>query len=331
MDLQLKFTAMYEFDDEMLEFEKEHPSRNNQNRSNGGYRGNYNGGNGSNGGRTAAIVLGVIAALLIGVLAYVWLTKNALVRELNVEKQNLTEELVSLQNDYETLSAENSELNDSLSVEKEKVGQLIERLQKTDATNRAKIRQYEKELGTLRSIMKSYIRQLDSLNTLNTELRAEAADARKQAQESRQQYESLRSTTDALSKKASEGAVVKGRGATLVAINASNKTTDRSSRVQKLKACLSLIENAIAEKGFRTVYIRVKGPDGILLATDSNNKFTCEGEQMIYSASREVDYQGDEVEICIYFANPQGFVKGVYTVDIYTDETKLGSADILLR
>ncbi|MBR6212718.1 MAG: hypothetical protein IKQ64_06715, partial [Bacteroidales bacterium] len=59
--------------------------------------------------------------------------------------------------------------------------------------------------------------------------------------------------------------------------------------------------------------------------------FTSGGEQMIYSASREVDYQGEEVEICIYFANPQGFTKGKYTVDLYTDETRLGSAEMVLK
>jgi len=193
------------------------------------------------------------------------------------------------------------------------------------------MRQYEKEMGTLRSIMKSYIKQIDSLNTLNTSLRNEASAARKEAQESKRQYENLKSTTDELTKIASTGAVVKARGFNMVAINASNKVTDRSSRATKLKTCLSLIENTIAEKGFRTVYIRVKGPDGVLLADSDQNVFTCEGQQMIFSASREVDYQGDEVEICIYFANPQGFVKGVYTVDVFTSETKLGSTDLLLK
>lgn len=324
---------MEEFeDDEMIQFEKDHPAK--KSSQSGTYRpSNGYGNNGNNGGgsKTLMIVLAVIAALLLVVLAYVWISKNRLVQELNVDKQNLTQELVELQSDYENLSTENTQLNDSLLVEKEKVDQLIERLQKTEATNRSKIRQYEKELGTLRSIMKGYIKQIDSLNTLNVELRADAAEARKEAQQSRQQYENLRSTTDELSKRASAGAVVKGRGVVLSAINASNKPTDRSSRVKKLKTCLSLIENTIAEKGFRTVYIRVKGPDGVLLATNSADTFTCEGEQMIFSASREVDYQGDEVEICIYFENPQGFVKGVYTVDVYTDETRIGSADLLLK
>lgn len=309
---------MEELDEEMIQFEKDHPSK----KSN------------SDGGapmRTAAIVLGAVAAALLVVLAVMLVKKNALVKDLNIDKQNLTNELIALHGDYEALNTTNAALNDSLNVEKVKVEQLIERLQKTEATNRAKIRQYEQELGTLRSIMKGYIRQIDSLNTLNTSLRNEATAARREAQESKRQYEDLRTTTDELSKIASAGAVVKGRGFNLVAINESNKVTDRSSRARKLRACMSLIENSIAERGWRTVYIRVKGPDDILMTDDSGKLFVCNGEQMIYSALREVDYQGEEVEICIYFASSEDFSKGRYTVEFYTEETKLGTAEMILK
>lgn len=311
-----------ELDDEMIQFEKDHPSK-------------KSGGNGYKGGsdpmKKIVYILGAVAAVLLIVLVVMWISKNSLVKELKLDKENLTSELVALQSDYEALSTTNAEINDSLMVEKEKVEQLIDRLKKTEATNRAKIRQYEKETGTLRSIMKSYIKQIDSLNTLNTNLRNEASAARKDAQESRRQYEDLKSTTEQLSAKASAGSVVKARGFNMVAINSSNKVTERSSRTAKLKTCLSLIENTIADHGYRTIYIRIKGPDGVLLADSEDNVFTCEGQRMIYSASREVDYQGDEVEICIYFANPQGFTKGVYTVDVYSSETKLGSTDLLLK
>lgn len=322
-----------ELDDEMIQFEKDHPSKKTSGNTHFSGPASGSGANKAGGGalRTVVIILSVVAAVLLAVLAYVWIKDNRLVKELNIDKEKLTQELVSLQNDYETLSTENTSLTDSLTVEKEKVEQLIDRLKKTDATNRAKMRQYEKELGTLRSIMKSYIHQIDSLNTLNTELRNDAAQARREAQESRQQYEDLRSTTDELSRIATAGAVVKGRGISLTAINNSNKQTDRSSRASKLVTSLSLIENQIADKGYKTVYIRIKGPDGVLMATDSGNTFTCEGEQMIYSACRDVDYQGEEVDISIYFSNPQGFTKGVYTVDVYTADAKIGSADLRLR
>jgi hypothetical protein len=281
--------------------------------------------------KKVVITLSIVAAVLLGVLVFVWVSKHKLVKDLNLEKEDLTTELVALQNDYATLTSTNQAINDSLAVEREKVGQLIERLQKTEATNRSKIRQYEKELGTLRSIMKGYIVQIDSLNTLNTALRQQASEARQEAEESRKQYDELVTTTEALSAKASAGAVVKARGVVLSAINASNKETNRSSRVEKLRTCLSLIENSIAEKGPKVIYIRVKGPDGILMTGDQQRIFTVDGEEMIYSASREVDYQGEEVEVCIYFASGEGFVKGIYNVEVYSSEIMLGSADLLLR
>ena len=211
------------------------------------------------------------------------------------------------------------------------MSQLIERIKKTDATNRAKIRQYEKELGTLRSIMRNYIVQIDSLNTLNMKLTADAAAARKEAAESRRQSEELSKTVEDLSGQVAVGAVIKGRGIVLEAYNGSNKITDRSSRVVRLMTTLSLVENELAPKGPVRVYIRVKGPDGILLTNGTQRTFDFNGEPMICSASREVDYQGSEVELSIYLNDISEYVKGIYTVDVYTEQALLGSAELMLR
>lgn len=281
--------------------------------------------------KALVIILSLITIILAGLFIFVYSKNKNLINDLTIEKDQLTQQFVELQDDYSTLSSNNDSLNVQLDREREKVGQMIERMKKTDATNRAKIREYEKELGTLRSIMRHYIIQIDSLNTLNIALRKDAAVAREQAEKSKAQYEELSRTTDEYAKQIEKGSVIKGRGVTLVAINSSNKETDRSSRVEKLKTCLNLVENSIAKKGPKRVYIRVKGPDGILMTGDRQQIFEFGGEQMIYSASREVDYQGQEVEICIYFDNNQPYVKGVYTVDAYTTEEKLGSADLLLR
>lgn len=281
--------------------------------------------------KTIVMILAAVAVVLAGILAWIWFDRQGVIGDLNVEKEQLTEQMIQLKTDYDGLSSDNDTLNAHLSVEREKVVQLIERIKKTDATNRAKLREYEKELGTLRSIMRGYIFQIDSLNTLNISLRKDAVEARTEAKESREKFKELQSTTDEYAKKVQIGAVVKGRGVALTAINSSNKDTDRSSRTAKLRTCLSLVENSIAEKGPRRVFVRIKGPDGILLTSGQEQIFTSDGEQMIFSASREVDYQGNEIEICIFFQGNQGFVKGVYTVDVYTEEAKLGSADLLLR
>ena len=277
------------------------------------------------------IALAALAVILLGVLIYVYIDRNSIIGDLQIEKEDLTAQMIELQADYANLSSANDTLNAELALEKEKVAQLLERVKNTEASNKAKLLKYERELGTLRTIMRGYIKQIDSLNSLNVELRAAAAQAKKEAKESNSRYESLRSTTEELGKQVELGAIIKGRGMTAVAVNANGKETDRSSRTVKIKACLNLVENSIAPKGPKMVYLRVKGPDGILMTENPMQMFTVSGEEMIYSASREVDYQGSEVEVCIYFSNSEQFVKGVYTLEAYTTETKLGSADLLLK
>ena len=276
-------------------------------------------------------VLTAVAVVLAVALAYIWIQKSSLVNELNLEKEDLTAQMIALQNDYASLSSDYDVINSQLDSSREEVSQLIERIKKTDATNRAKIRQYEKELGTLRSIMRNYIVQIDSLNTLNRQLTADAAAARREAAESRRQSEELSRTVESLSDQVAVGAVIKGRGIRLDAYNASNKITDRSSRVVRLVTTLSLVENELAPKGPVRVYVRVKGPDGILLTNDEQRTFTFEGEPMICSASREVDYQGTEVEMSIYLNGISEYSKGIHTVDVYTDQALLGSAELMLR
>ena len=272
-----------------------------------------------------------VAVLLAGTLAYIWYEKSSLVKDLTLEKEELTEQMIALQNDYATLSSDYDEINLQLDSSRLEVQLLIEKLAKTEATNRSKIRQYERELGTLRSIMKSYIVQIDSLNTLNKKLTADAAAARREAAESKKRQQELSKEVENLSGQVAAGSVIKARGIRIEAYNASDKVTDRSSRVIRLLTTLSLVENDLAPKGPVRVYIRVKGPDGILLTNDTQRTFEVNGEPMICSASREVDYQGKEVEMSIYLNDITGYIKGIYTVEAYTQQSLLGSAELMLR
>ena len=273
-----------------------------------------------------------VVLMLAGALAYVWWDKTGLVNELNIEKEELTSQMIALQNDYATLSSDYDTINSQLDSSREEVSQLIERIKKTEATNRSKMRQYEKELGTLRSIMRNYIVQIDSLNTLNKKLTADAAAARREAAEIRKQSEELSKTVENLTGRVAVGAVIKARGLKLEAFNASDKVTDRSSRVVRLIASLSLVENDLAEKGPVRVYIRVKDPEGILLTNSSQRTFSVDGgDPMISTTSREVDYQGKEIDLGIYVNDIAEFEKGIYTVEAYTGSAKLGEAELMLR
>jgi DNA repair exonuclease SbcCD ATPase subunit len=283
------------------------------------------------GPRSVMTILAVIALVLAGVLGYMLYQRNSLVSELESEKTELAQQMVALQNDFQDLSSDYESINHQLDTSREQVAQLIEKLNQTEATNRAKIRQYEKELGTLRSIMKGYIVQIDSLNTLNKRLTADAAAARREAAESRRANEELTAQVAGLSEQVSAGKVLRARAIALNGYNSSNKVSDRHSRVRYLVASLSLVENSLADRGPVRVYVRVKDPEGILLMNDESVSFTSGGAALQATASREVDYEGEEVDLSIYVKDTGEFLKGAYSLEVYTEKSLLGRAECYLR
>ena len=125
-------------------------------------------GGSSNSLKIIMIVLIVVALGLGGALIYIWQDKGALVDALEDEKKELLAEMVTLQQDYADLSSDYEVINSQLDSSKEEVAQLIVRMQEADATNLSLIRKYKKEFGTLRTIMKNYMVQIDSLKDSKT-------------------------------------------------------------------------------------------------------------------------------------------------------------------
>ena len=280
------------------------------------------------------IALAVISVILAGALGYIWYQNNVAQAELVERKAELAasmQDLLDLQDAYSGLSVQYDTISMQLDSSRMEVELLMEKLQKERQISNATIRQYQKELGTLRTIMKGYIVQIDSLQKLNTKLTADAAAARKEAAASKKKTEELSKTVRDLSGQVSAGAVIKAYGLKTEAYNKSDKTTDRSSRVKYLLTTLTLGENDLAARGPVTVYIRVKDPEGYMLVSGNQKAFEYNGEVMNCSASREVDYQGSAVDLGIYLNDIPEYTKGVYTVEAYTEKSLLGTTELMLR
>ncbi len=279
-------------------------------------------------------VLAAVAAVLGGVLVYQMIKNNGysrLVTELNVEKDSLTRQFEALQVDYANLTSDYENINASLDSSRQEVSMLVDKLKSTDATNRAMMRKYQAELGTLRSIMRNYITQIDSLNTLNHKLTEEAALAKRDAAESRRKNETLNRQVENLSSQVKTGSVIKARGLSLAAYRNNGKVTNKAGQTARMMVSLSLIENALAEHGPVTVYVRVLDPSGNLISDGRGTSFTSGDTTLDASASREVDYEGSEVDMNIYINATVKFVPGTYTMEAFTESGRLGSSALSLK
>lgn len=276
------------------------------------------------------IMIIIMAVILAALSAIYFMQVKQMRDDFAIERDTLTQQLIALRNDYDTLKSWNDTLSVQYDSARFKVDSLIETLQKERRLSYAKIRQYEKEKNMMRQIMEGYIRQIDSLNMINKKLVGENSSIRKKLLDYRLRAESAEEKSEELSTKVRQGAVIRARDIRLVALNKSDREVSRANRAESLRVDLVLVGNELATPGERNVYVQIIGPDGFVMANQSNAMFDYEGDQIVYSATRSVDYQNQDLSVSIFYYGA-GITSGTYRVKIFTDGHLIGQAEINLR
>ncbi|HCC70934.1 MAG TPA: hypothetical protein DEQ09_07280 [Bacteroidales bacterium] len=277
-----------------------------------------------------SVIAGVLGTILAAMVILYFMQRNNMIEMeilLTEQKDSLTNELIILKHGYDTLKTNNDSLNAKLDEEKEK----IERLLAINASNVQTIRTYRKEIKTMREIMKSYIVQIDSLNTRNLILIAENTEIKQQMRQVEQTNIELTQVKDELSSKVDIASVIKSREIRPVTMNKKRKETDRLDRFVKLEVAFILNENPIVEPGKKTVYMRVTRPDGLVITNSPDNLFQYEGDSIIYTENRTIEYLNKDVEISIFVDNNGDFISGTYNIDLYLDGNIIGSSSFMLK
>jgi len=274
----------------------------------------------------ATIILGVILAFLV--IMYFVQRHNMFEMEtvLTEEKDSLANELRRISYAFDTLKTNNDTLNANLARDKEKIIQILA----INESNVRLIRQYKKEIKTMREIMKSYIVQIDSLNTRNKILVAENTEIRQEIKQVRNTNTELSKAKDELTSKVEVASLIQAKDIIAVPLNKKRKETNRISLLDKLRICFILRENAIAKGGQKVVYLRVIRPDSLVIATSPDNLFEYRKNRIIYSASREVDYMNQDIEMCIFLDNTGDFIVGNYSAELYLEGTIIGRTNFML-
>ena len=274
----------------------------------------------------ATIILGVILAFLVIMYFVQRHNMNEMETVLTEEKDSLATELRRISFAFDTLKTNNDTLNANLARDKEKIVQILS----INESNVRLIRQYKKEIKTMREIMKSYIVQIDSLNTRNKMLVAENSEIRQEIKDVRSTNTELSKAKNELTSKVEVASVIQAKDITAVPLNKKRKETNRVGLLDKLRICFTLRENPIAKAGQKMVYLRVIRPDSLVIATSPDNLFEYKKNKIIYSANREVDYMNQDIDMCIFLDNTGDFIIGTYSAELYLEGTVIGRTNFIL-
>lgn len=271
----------------------------------------------------------ILSAVLIFLVIMYFDQKNKMIEMeevLTQEKDSLANELRKMAASYDTLKTDNDTLNANLQKEKKRIIDLLA----INASNAQLIKKYKSEISTMRDIMKSYIVQIDSLNTRNKILVAENIQIKDEMTKVQNTNVELNKVREELNAKVEIASVIQAKNIVAVALNKKRKETNRVNSLDKVRTCFILRENPIAAAGQKEVFMRVIRPDSLVVTTSSDNIFNYKGNTLVYSANRTVDYLNQDVEMCIYLDNTGDFIIGTYNVELYLENNMIGKTTFIL-
>ena len=281
--------------------------------------------------RTSIVIASLVGIALIGVIAWLVLSN----RQLTQEKQEM-EELAALdkqemENEYERFTLQYSEMmtqinNDSiiaqLTQEQLKTQQLLEELKQTKANDAREIARLKKELATVREVLRSYIRQVDSLNQVNQSLRDENQRVSTQLEQTTREKQGLQQEKQSLTEKVAIAAQLDATGISMTALNKRSKSVKKMKDCKTIQVNFTIARNVTAQNGNRTLYVRIQTPSGAVLSAGT---FAYENRQLEYSMKKVVEYSGEETPVTTYWQVGEFLEAGDYRVSIFADGNMIGS------
>jgi hypothetical protein len=189
----------------------------------------------------------------------------------------------------------------------------------------------KKKVAALQDISQRYVRQMDSLYTVNRELVAENERIREEFQAERRQNTNLTRQKEELTNKVNQAATMRISNYKAKAVRfkggGKESDTDRASRTERIRIDFNVAANELIEPGTKLFYVRIADPKRAIISkgTGDEYSFKSNGETLQFTEKVRVNYDGTETAVRAYYVKPDAYelMPGTYFVDVYEQGGKL--------
>jgi FtsZ-binding cell division protein ZapB len=285
--------------------------------------------------RNNIIVIALSVVLVVVVVLFFMQSREhkTIVNEIRAEKDSIQFQLTEIAESYDSLKTENDTINEQLFVAQAKVKDLLIEVEQTKKVSYSKISDYQKQVTTLRGIMRDFVVQIDSLNRRNEQLMAENLEVKQQYKQVEQKNQQLNQEKERLQQNLKRASMLKTRDLIAEPINSRSKVTKFAKRMEKIRIYFVVGQNVATERGAKNIYARIMRPDQLLLTKSEDDLFQFEDLKIQYSAMRQVVYEGKDLPVAIFWdnTNEPELMTGTYTVNLFADGFEIGETTFELQ
>jgi len=294
----------------------------------------------SAGTRKFRIYLAILGIFILVLAFWLFIQRSQLlklVHEKETERNELQHELDSVIVEHNKIKTEYGALSDSLKAKDSLIQANAVEIRKLLDTQ-WEYNKIRKKLAMLQTVAQGYVRQMDSLYTVNRELQAENEKVRQEVRTEKNRNQNLLKDKEELKEKMNEAAIIKAYDVTATAYKVKGggkeTLTDKASRTERLKVCFTLGENPLVPSGKRPIYVRIQRPDNVVVQRTKYDVFTFNGQTIPYSVREDVNYIGKAQNLCVIWNKKDNDIpamKGKYIISVFADNTEIGEGSFELK
>ena len=133
-----------------------------------------------------------------------------------------------------------------------------------------------------------------------------------------------------LTAQVARAARLEAQGLRTATLDKRGRATQRIEKIQSIKIEGTIARNVTAQPGRRLLYLRILNPNDQPLAGDGA-AFSYEGSTLHSSASKEIEYGGEDLPFVLYWNVAETLLVGTYRVELFADGSLVGRTSFTLR
>jgi len=289
--------------------------------------------------RKLKIYLSICFLAILALLFWLFIQRSQLlqlVKEKEAEKMEIQHDLDSLITEHNNIKLAYGSLSDSLASKDSIIQANAVEIRKLLDT------QYEyfkirKKLAQLQKVAQGYVQQMDSLYTVNRELKEENERIRQVVKTEQGRNQTLIRDKEELTQKMNQAAVLRAYDVTTTAYKmrgAKGSVTDKANRTDRLNICFTIGENSLVAPGTKILYVRITRPDNVVVTKSKYDTFVFNGQTIPYSIREDFEYSGKAMNACVEWIkrdNDIPAMKGKYLVGVFFDDREIGQGSFELK
>ena len=286
------------------------------------------------------LILIIFLLLSVGFNIYQYSAKNAIVTENKNERDSLITARVDIEKELnETYSelnqykGENASMdsllfkaNTDLKLYEDKISLLL----KSESNKEQLNKKLADELKEIKKLRDQYLEKIDNLLAENKRLKKDNSDLNSKVEQISKDLQNTVNTASVLRVEYVKINTLKKK------YNNKYTPTLLAKRTDKFDICFTLLENKIAKRGSRTIFLRLISPNGKVIGNraQGSGSFieTKSNSQMQFTLSKSLDYSNANANECMTWESAgEKYDVGIYTAEIYIDGLFSSSKTLELR